>query len=373
MVVFVGLGERVAERFIPVYLLALGASTLVPGFLNGLTNLLSALYSYPAGWLSECIGYKRALAVFNAMAALGFGIVVAVPSWVSVIVGSFLFLSWSALSLPATMSLVSTVLPSNKQTMGVSMHSLVRRIPMALGPILGGALIDSMGLVRGVRVAFGISLVLAIVALFLQQWLIHESDVRKKSSAKIAFVYVLQSFSRKLKILLCADILIRFCEQIPYAYMAIWVMQHPMGAKLSGREFGVLTFVEMMVALAVYVPVAWLADRGNKKVYVAITFFNFTLFPLALYFSRTFEWLAVAFVIRGLKEFGEPTRKSLILDLAESDKKAATFGAYYLLRDVVVSISAFASGFLWNLSPAWNLSVATLFGVAGTLLYVIFG
>ena len=55
------------------------------------------------------------------------------------IVGAVFFLSWTAISLPATMGLVSAVLPKNKRTMGVSMHSLVRRIPMALGPVLGGA------------------------------------------------------------------------------------------------------------------------------------------------------------------------------------------------------------------------------------------
>ena len=39
--------------------------------------------------------------------------------------------------------------------MGVSMHSLVRRIPMALGPILGGlCIIGLWGEPNGIRVAF---------------------------------------------------------------------------------------------------------------------------------------------------------------------------------------------------------------------------
>ncbi|MCU0573439.1 MAG: hypothetical protein MUC41_10635 [Syntrophobacteraceae bacterium] len=45
------------------------------------------------------------------------------------------------ISLPATMSLMYKVLLHNKRTMGVSMHSLVRRIPMALGPLIGGLFI----------------------------------------------------------------------------------------------------------------------------------------------------------------------------------------------------------------------------------------
>ena len=51
--------------------------------------------------------------------------------------------------------------------------------------------------------------------------------------------------------------------------------------------------------------------------------------------------MIVAFIIRGLKEFGEPTRKALIMDLAPEDKKAGIFGMYYLVRDVIVSFAAF--------------------------------
>ena len=49
MVIFVGLGEKMAERFLPIYLLALGGGILSVGFLNGMDNLLSALYSFQIG------------------------------------------------------------------------------------------------------------------------------------------------------------------------------------------------------------------------------------------------------------------------------------------------------------------------------------
>ena len=138
MVVLVGLGERMAERFLPVYLMALGGGAIAVGLLNGLDNLLSALYSFPGGYLSDRLGTKRALIVFNLMAMVGFSIVILIPAWQAVIVGAFFFLSWTAISLPATMGLVAKSLPKNKRTMGVSIHSLVRRIPMALGPVVGG-------------------------------------------------------------------------------------------------------------------------------------------------------------------------------------------------------------------------------------------
>lgn len=164
MVIFVGLGEKLAERFLPVYLLAIGGTNFIVSALNGTDNFLSALYSFPGGYLSDKIGYKKALVVFNIMAMIGFSIVIILSTWWAVILGAVFFLSWTAISLPAIMDLVSTVVGKNRRAMGVSLHSLVRRIPMALGPIIGGAIIGYYGIVLGVRISFTIALFLAIIA-----------------------------------------------------------------------------------------------------------------------------------------------------------------------------------------------------------------
>jgi len=364
MAILVGFGERMAERFLPIYLLALGASTLIPGFLNGLDNLLSALYSIPGGFLSARLGYKRALLIFNLTAMVGYAIVILFSSWAAVFVGSLFFLSWTALSLPAVMDLVGSVLPKSKQVMGVSLHAFVRRIPMALGPIMGGILIDRLGIVAGIKISFGVALVFALISLIVQQLFIEEREGGGTTSFSLRAL-----LSPRLDILLLSDILARFCEQIPYAYIAIWAMQ--VGANVSGFQFGILTAIEMIVALLVYIPVAYLADRGRKKPFVVITFVNFALFPLFLLFSKTFFLLVIAFIVRGLKEFGEPTRKALIMELAPCG--AASFGTYYFIRDTVVAGSAILGAFLWQVSPSINFLVASLFGFLGVFVFAFFG
>jgi MFS family permease len=371
MVILVGMGEKMAERFLPVYLMALGGGVLSVGLLNGLDNLLSALYAFPGGYLSDRIGYKRALLFFNLVAMAGFLVVILIPKWHAVILGAVLFLSWSAISLPASMDLISKTLPLTKRTMGVTMHSLVRRIPMALGPLVGGAFIQAFGTTKGIRLAFVAALVLAAVALFMQQALVEEEKkgakalVGEKSPARM-----LRLMSRFLKRLLISDILIRFCEQIPYAFVVLWCLQE---ARVSPVQFGLLTAVEMVTAMLIYIPVAYLADRTTKKPFVVITFFFFTFFPLTLLFCRSFGTLILAFILRGLKEFGEPTRKALILDLSPEERKAGMFGTYYLVRDVIVSAAAFGGAFLWKISPETNLLTAFGFGLMGTFVFLLYG
>ena len=79
------------------------------------------------------------------------------------------------------------------------------------------------------------------------------------------------------------------------------------------------------------------------------------------------------FILRGLKEFGEPTRKTLIMELAPEKRKAAVFGLYYLLRDMAVTLAAFGGAFLWMISPAVNFITAFAFGLIGSIGYAIWG
>lgn len=368
MAVLVGLGEKMAERFLPIYLLALGGGVLAVGALNALDNLLSALYAYPGGYLSDRLGYKRALLVFNLVALGGYAVVILFPYWQAVLIGAVFFLSWTAISLPATMSLVSRTLPEDRRTMGVSMHSLVRRLPMALGPVIGGVLITLYGEKTGVRLAFVVAFALGLVALVLQQTLIEDDGLRGKPEKRPSKLW--RFMSPALRNLLVSDILIRFAEQIPYAFVVVWCMKlHG----ISAIQFGVLTTIEMATAVLVYIPVAYLADRSGKKPFVVITFVNFAAFPLVLLFSRSFPMMVVAFIIRGLKEFGEPTRKALIMDLAPEGRKAGMFGLYYLVRDCIVSAAALGGAFLWQISPTANLLVASAFGFMGALYFQVFG
>jgi MFS family permease len=369
MIVLVGMGEKLAERFLPIYLIALGGSTLTIGLLNGMDNLLSALYSFPGGYLSDRLGHKKALLIFNLIAIGGYAIVVLFPSWQAVLIGAVFFLSWTAISLPATMGLVSAVLPAKKQTMGVSMHSLVRRIPMALGPVVGGSLIGIYGEVLGVRIAFIVAIVFGVVALVVQQLMIEDGGKSALPAQKNP-LKIYGEMSPQLRNLLVSDVLVRFCEQIPYAFVVVWAVKT---VGISALQFGVLTSIEMVTAMLIYIPIAYLTEKANKKPFVVMTFIFFTAFPLMLLFSRSFGWLVVAFIVRGLKEFGEPTRKALIMQLAPEGKKASMFGLYYLMRDVIVSVAAFSGALFWNVSPTANFLAAFGFGVLGTVYFTIYG
>ncbi len=383
-VILVGLGERIGERFLPVYLVATGASAFAPSILNGLDNFLSAVYSFPGGWISSKFGYKKALLFFNIFAITGYLIVILFPSWISVIIGSVFFLSWSSLSMPAYMDLIRNEIPKNKQVFGISVHSLIKRVPMAVGPVLGGILVDNMGIEKGIRIAFILATICSIMGIFVQQFVLkndspsknsgNSNDQKEKLDKNNSSLQILPwKFPHEMKIILIADILAKFCSQIPYAYIAIWAMEYSNGAKINATLFGILTTIEMICAILSYVIIGFLGDRFKKKKFIMTTFILYLIFPLVLLCAKSFPVLVIAFIIRGFKEFGEPARKSQIMDFAPEGKKALYFGAFYFYRDIFVTLGVILGGTLWVIKPELNLLTAALFGLASCLVYGIFG
>jgi len=103
--------------------------------------------------------------------------------------------------------------------------------------------------------------------------------------------------------------------------------------------------------------------------FVFVTFIFFTLFPLMLWVSGNFMMLIFAFVIRGFKEFGDTSRKALIIGYCAPERRGQMIGAYYLVRDLIVSAGAIIGAYLWEMGPGMNFLGAIVFGVAGTVLY----
>ena len=370
----IGAGEELWMRFVPKYLQALGATIFVIGLYDALRTLIGAIYAYPGGVVADRWGHRRAFIIFNVVSIVGYALILLVPHWAAVIAGMFFFLSWSCFSLPATFSLVAAALEANRHSMGVGVQSVIKRLPIMIAPIFGGMLIDRFGIIPGVRIALIISILLSALTILVQRQLRQESNDLARVAAATApqpkdwnFWRSLRAFNSPMRRLLLSDILVRFCERVPYAWVVIFAMDY---IGVSGRQMGILIAIEMLAATICIIPASHYADRHGREPFVVVTFIMFTLFPISLLMSRSFPALVVAFVIRGLKEFGDPSRKALIIGYSDADRRGEMIGAYYLVRDLIVSTGAILGAYLWKLGPALNFLGAAALGVAGTLFYV---
>ena len=370
----IGAGEELWMRFVPKYLQVVGATVFVIGLYDALRTLLGAVYAYPGGVIVDRWGHRRAFIAFNVVSIAGYVLVLLVPHWGAVVAGMFLFLSWTCFSLPASLSLVGAALEANRHAMGVGVQMVVRRLPMMISPILGGILIDYFGIIGGVRIALIFSILLSATTILVQRLLGEQWDDNTREVVTTAakrrqwmFWQTLREFNTPMRRLLLSDILVRFCERIPYAWVVIFAMDY---IGMSGQQVGVLTAIEMLAATLCIIPTSYFADKYPRQPFVIGTFVMFTLFPIALLMSRSFPALVIAFTIRGLKEFGDTSRKALIIGYSEPQHRGQMIGTYYLVRDLIVSTGAIFGAYLWKLGPALNFLGAAAIGAAGTIFYI---
>src|SRR3954466_9862242 len=101
IILLVGLGEEMWVRFLPQYLVVLGAGTWGVAAYGALRDFLDAIYQYPGGWVADHLGRRRALMLFTLTAALGYGIYLFAPNCQWILVGTVLVMAWDSLTLPA--------------------------------------------------------------------------------------------------------------------------------------------------------------------------------------------------------------------------------------------------------------------------------
>lgn len=359
-----GLGENLWRRFLPKYLELLGAPITAIGLFGSAEDFLDGVYQYPGGWIADRFGRGRALLFFVALATIGYTVFWAAPSWRYGFLGLVFVMAWTSMASPTLFAAVADSLPRERRTMGFTVQSVLRRVPIAIAPTLGGLAVAAFGLHAGVRLGLVVSIVLAGVTLVLAAR-IRIPVLIEQAPTGIAGVW--RSFPQPLRYLLASDVFIRTCEGMVAVFLILYAIDV---VGISALQFGLLIAVQATTAILSYFPAARFADRTGRKPFVIATFLAFTIFPLAVVASKSFGALILAFVVGGLRELGEPARKALIVGLAQPHLRARTVGLYYLIRSVAIAPAAFVGGLLWQLSPSIPFFVAAAIGLAGTLVFI---
>jgi len=359
-----GLGEELWKKFLPKYLEALGATTPIIGFFGTAEDFFDAIYQYPGGWLADRVGRRRAFITLVAVASAGYLVYRFSPSWPFLFVGLALVMAWQSMASPAIFAVIGDSLPRERRAMGFTLQSILKRVPVVIAPIAGGILISRLGIIKGVHTSLIITIALAAVTLLL----VRKITLTARATETTNIRGVWQTFHAVLKRLLVSDVIIRMCEGMT-GVLTILYVTNVLGYSVS--VYGILVAVQMITSIIVYIPAGKIADRIGRKPFVIATFLSFALFPLAIIFASSLPLLLLAFVVGGLREIGEPSRKAMIVDFAQASVRARSVGLYYLIRSLSITPAAAIGGLLWKLAPEVPFVIAGVIGLAGTVVFAL--
>ena len=407
------LGFQMTNRYLPEYMVALGASGFVVGLFGTAGNVISAVYPYPGGAISDRLGSRYALTLFGLASTLGFvvwlfaptlGTVtfarIDVPPWGWIFVGLLLAQAWKSFGLGATFAVVKQATDPSRLAAGFASTETFRRTAFLVGPVLAAVLV---GLRSEFTVSFRYALAVAVVfgaVGTVAQHLLYDSteDSLGDTFAGLAAIRRdLRDMPAELRPLLVGDTLVRFANGMVYVFFVLVITQvYEVGFETTVAAaglsyavdlspeafFGYLLGVEMAVALVTMAPAAKAAEHVGLKPVVALGFAVYALFPVVLVEGPavlspflSLQWAMVAvFAFSGLRFAGLPSHKALIVGPAEAGAGGRVTGTYYLLRNTVVIPSAALGGYLWEfVNPTVAFTVAAAVGVVGTGYFLLFG
>ncbi len=359
-----GLGEELWKKFLPKYLETLGASSVVIGLFGTTEDFFDAVYQYPGGWLADRVGRRLAFLVFIGIACVGYLVYMLSPSWPWVFVGLAFAMAWQSMASPAIFAVIGDALPKERRAMGFTLQSILKRVPIVISPLIGGVIIARIGISRGVRAGLAVTLVLALVTSVIVLGI----NIPVKMGVAVNIRGVWRSFHVALKRLLISDIIIRTCEGMADIFVILYVTS-VLGFSIA--QYGLLVAIQIITSIVVYIPAGKIADRVGRKPFVIVTFICFALFPLAVVLSSGFASLVLAFIVGGLREIGEPSRKAMILDFALENTRARSVGLYYLIRSITITPSAAIGGLMWKIAPQVPFVTAGVIGLIGMVVFAV--
>jgi predicted MFS family arabinose efflux permease len=328
------------------------------------------------GQLTARLGDRGSLILFALLTITGYVLFLTVAAPWAAILAALLILGWEPLSVPVTFTTVGSTVASGQHGMAFAVQSIQKRLPKVLGPFLAGWVLyfaqrvtgsTERGDIAGMRWLVAGALVLGLISLAIQlRWMPHRSVPPSGPSS----LEILRQLHPTLRRLLIAEIFTRWCDWLVREFVVLYVI---IVRGVPVEVAGMLFTLQHFVALLTYLPIGRMTKNVGLQPFIGVTFVFFALFPLVLAIVPGGPWLALAFVVYGLREIGEPARKALITSLMPEPVRARGVGLYWGVRSFAICSASLAGAVIWFLfGPEMLLYVAFALGCIGAGLFYLF-
>jgi MFS family permease len=279
--------------------LSLGASVELAALIAGLTAVGQLLGDLPASWVASRLGEKRAITLACCWDAFFLAVAYAAGTWWS----SLLILSLSVLCFGlsgavfglARQSYVTEIVSSDKRARALSSLAGAFRIGYFIGPLAGSGVINLYGLPAAYIFAASMSLVAAIVTLFIPDLPARRAPEGQSSQHPKLFT-VLRENTQVFLTLGTGVLSISLIRAVRQAILPLWSESLGFSASATSLVFA----VSMGIDMCLFFPGGWIMDRFGKAWVAVPTLVVLGLGLLCLPLANNLTRLVMVAVILGL-------------------------------------------------------------------------
>ena len=296
---------------------ALGVSAMA----YALTSTFAAPF---IGMLADRLG-RRPIILFSLLAyVLAFsGYLFATAAWLLILFRGLAGLFTAGL-VPAMTSMVGDLAPANQRGQWIGIVNGGASAGWIAGPLLGGLLYDRFGYV----VPFAASIMMAVGALFLAVFLIHETHppAADPDYSYSAWTHGLQALPARPTFLLLM--------LITFGVMFAWAFIEPQfkfyaydDLSWTSSQLGMVMSTYGVACMVGDYALGHLSDRQGRKPVLLLGLALFSAQFIGLVIFRDVTWIVVSFLLAGLGNgLYDPALSALILDLIPPEQSAGMIG-----------------------------------------------
>jgi len=378
--ILIDFAMEIPGTYYSLYVLGLGATETVLGLIGFSTFLALASLQFPGGYLADKFGRRWLVASMTFGVGLSFIIFAIAPSWELILFGSVLMAIFNSIYQPALMAMIADSLPSERRGMGFGIITLITSASTTPGPVVAGVLRNSFGLMDGMRVAYGIVVVLFLIAAFLRLFKLKETmlNVKRPSLKEIFSSYPIslkESFGVWKKVphatfyLFLALIMITFGFSTTNLYLVVYAVRE---LGIDEATWPLILTALFITMITVSIPMGKIVDKVNRKSPILLSFILFGL-SMWLFLNGNLILLFVSLVLAGLAQVTIMSAVSALqADLTPKEQRGKVGGFTNFASQICMAVGSFTGGFLYeHISPRAPFYIA-IFSILPAFLLTLF-
>jgi len=377
--VFIYFTFSLVYSFESPFIRELGAPPVVIGLMSSAGAAMLSLVRIPGAFIADKYGRKQIIVTMTFSIALSYLFYIVAPDWRFVLLGMIIS-NLSLIYQPALEAILADSIPPERRGMGYAATNVVPNIPTIVAPALAGFLVETQGLVPGMRMVYTMVFLCVLAAAFVRLLFLKET-IRDPQPIRLgemkgafkeslgAIVEAWRSMSPSLRFLTAAFLVSAFEEPMFRWFAALYVRD------VVGMEFfdwGIVNAVSTAFTIVLGFPMGKLIDRMPRKKAVILAYFVFTPASVLFVVSRGFVdvlFTFILFAVGGCLIY--PAYSALQADMIPREKRGRVMGTIGTLN-VLASIPASAlAGFLYGVNPAYPFGFTIVLGVVVCLIIVV--
>lgn len=361
------------------YFRELGAPPSIIGLMGSVGAAMLGLVRIPGAYIADKYGRKQIIVTMTFAIALSYLFYAFAPDWRFVLIGMIIS-NLSLIYQPALDAILADSVPPEKRGMGYAATNVIPNIPTIFAPAVAGLLVETHGIVPGMRIVYLIVFLCLMAAavirlLFLRETLEKPQEI-KLGEMKAAFQNSLGAIAeawrdmpKNLKFLTVAFLVSAFEEPMFRMFTSLYVFDVIMVSKM---EWGLVNTASVATTLALGFPLGKLVDMIGRRRAILLAYLLFIPSSLLFVFSGSFAELIVIYMMFAIGGcLIMPAYNALLADMIPREKRGRILGTIVTLNILATVPASALGGLLYDVGPAYPFFFAIVLGTTVSLIILL--